>query len=93
MNKISEIKTPETAADKYTKKDFLTKRFLAAKFHESQELVEKTLKSMLSGKVSIDLPRGRKAQAVVYAGMRTPRVHPLGLAKFKEYLDKQKAKL
>ena len=38
------IGTPSHAAQTFKKSDFLTKRALAAKFHESQELVEKTIK-------------------------------------------------
>ena len=76
----------------FKKEDFLTKRFLAAKFHENQELIEKTIKNMQLHKASF-VVNGHRSPVVMDRYSNTPRVHPMALDIFKEYLEKQKAKL
>lgn len=75
----------------FTKEEFLTKRFLAAKFKESAELIEKTLKEMAFRHVTFSL-NGHATPVVVKAGQTRLRVHPMAMDVFTEYLEKQKAK-
>lgn len=76
----------------FKKSDFLTKRFLAARFHESQELIEKTIKNLQLHHASFTI-NGHRSPVVMDRYTDTPRVHPMALDVFKEYLEKQKAKL
>ncbi|MBR3148466.1 MAG: hypothetical protein IKF41_03965 [Alphaproteobacteria bacterium] len=75
----------------FTKDDFLTKRFLATKFKVSTELAEKTMKKMQLAKAKI-MVNGHPAPVVIQYKSKTPRVHPMGLDIFQEYLNKEKEK-
>lgn len=75
----------------FTKDDFLTKRFLATKFKISTEMAEKVMKKMQFQKAKI-IVNGHAAPVVVQYKSKTPRVHPMGLDIFQEYLNKEKEK-
>ena len=83
---------PGKPVKNFNKTDYLTKRSLVAKFHESQELIEKTIKTLRVHKISFNV-NGHRSPVVMDKYSDTPRVHPMALDIFKEYLEKQKAKL
>lgn len=87
MKKVGTSGKPQV----FTKDDFLTKRFLAAKFKVSTELAEKTMKKMQLAKAKI-MVNGHPAPVVIQYKSKTPRVHPMALDIFQEYLNKEKAK-
>ena len=75
----------------FTKADYKSKRSLAAQFKVSQELVEKTLKTMQQKRVKFII-NGHPSLVVVDNNNKTPRVHPMALDVFEQYLNEQKAK-
>jgi len=75
----------------FTKDDFLTKRFLAAKFKISTEMAEKVMKTMQLQKAKL-IVNGHASPVVMQYKSKTPRVHPMGLDIFQEYLNKEKEK-
>jgi len=87
MKKVGTSGEPQV----FTKDDFLTKRFLATKFKISTELAEKTMKKMQLAKTKF-IVNGHAAPVVVQYKSKTPRVHPMALDIFEEYLNKEKAK-
>ena len=77
----------------FKKGDFLSKRSLASKFKESADLIDKTLKHMYSHKVSFSVNGRRSLIVTKDVSGQILHLHPLAMDIFKEYIEKQKAKL
>ena len=75
----------------FKKEEFLTKRSLAVKFQISTNQVEEIMEKMQKRKEKIFV-NGHATPAIIHYDPRTPRVHPLALDIFQQYLDKEKAK-
>ena len=88
---IKKIGKPHEPVKTFTKDDFLTKRFLAAKFKESADLIEKTLKYIRLHN-NFFMVNGHKTPIVTDSNTKYLRVHPLAMDIFKEHLEQQKKK-
>ena len=90
-NSVKKIGTSLCPIQTFTKADYKTKRSLAAQFKVSQELVEKTLKTLKLKKVKFII-NGHSSPVVLDEAHNTPRVHPMAIDIFETYLNQEKAK-
>lgn len=75
----------------YSKDDYLTPAKVAKRFDISTEKAKSIMKTLIFKHATFVI-NGHKSPVIVNMGTGTPRLHPLAIDIFQDYLNKQKAK-
>ncbi|MBO7559748.1 MAG: hypothetical protein J6T27_01165 [Alphaproteobacteria bacterium] len=84
--KLPEITGPQTKT--YTKDDFLSATKLVNELGLPKDVIEKAMRDMRFNRTTIVF-NNRKSPVIIGSDKKNLRVHPMGLALFKEYVLKQ----
>lgn len=76
----------------YTKDDYLTPAKVAKQFNISTEKAKSIMKTLIFKHATFVI-NGHKSPVIVYMGTGTPRLHPLAIDIFREYIDKQNQRI